>query len=313
MKFNITKWATHLRNVLITERRLNDFMYAYEYDKYSYKSTKVNLGQIQTALNVQKTSFSNLSELEFQVFSQFGDDGIIQWLIHHLDIGHKSFVEFGVERYTESNTRFLLFNNKWEGLVIDGDAENIYFIRNNIESAFFNLKSVCSFITKDNIADLISSNGFGPDMGLLSIDIDGNDYWVWKALADLHPVIVIVEYNAEFGLNPWVIPYQADFVWDKKDAVYYWGASLPSLCHLAEEKGYSFVGCNSHGNNAYFIRNDKMKNLKKLSCEEGFVLSKFNLSRKPDLTPFSTEEKRQQLVGKKVFNTVTSQMETISF
>lgn len=313
MKFNITKWAKHLRNIVITEQKINAFIHAYEYDKYSYKSTKVNLGQIQTALHVQKTSFTNLSELEFQVFSQFGDDGIIQWLVHHLDIENKSFVEFGVERYTEANTRFLLFNNKWEGLVIDGDEDNIHFIRNNIESAFFNLKSVCSFITKDNIADLIRSNGFGPNIGLLSIDIDGNDYWVWKALADLHPVIVIVEYNAEFGLNPWVIPYQVDFVWNKKDATYYSGASLQSLCQLAYEKGYSFVGCNSHGNNAYFIRNDKMKNLKKLNCEEGFVSPKFSLSRKPDLTLFSTEEKRQQLVGKEVFNTVTGQMETIIF
>src|SRR5688500_10590447 len=84
------------------------------------KSPKINLGQIQSFLNNQKPSISSLAEVEFQVFSQWGDDGIIQYLVNKLDIPNKVFVEFGVENYRESNTRFLLINNKWSGLVIDG-------------------------------------------------------------------------------------------------------------------------------------------------------------------------------------------------
>lgn len=284
-----------------TDRKTEDF-------QYSYKNPKVNLGQIQSSLNNQKREIASLSEVEFQVFSQFGDDGIIQWLVNYLDITTKTFVEFGVEKYIESNTRFLLFNNNWRGLVIDADVENIKYIKNDIVSYFFDLHSIAAFITKDNINDLINSKSIGDDLGLLSIDIDSNDYWIWLSLEKINPVIVISEYNAEFGLNPWTIPYQENFVWDKSNAPYYWGSSLLSLCDLADLKGYSFIGCNSQGNNAYFIRNDKMKGLKKLTCEEGFVRSKFSLSRDSNGNQFSDLQKRNMLVGKDVFNTRTNEI-----
>lgn len=280
-------------------------------DLYSYKSLKVNLGQIQSQLNLGKSLKTDLSEFEFQVFSQFGDDGIIQWLVNYLDIPNKTFVEFGVERYIESNTRFLLFNNNWRGLVIDGDEQNVNYIKNDVVSYLFNLQSIASFLTKDNINELISSRNFQKDLGLLSIDIDGNDYWIWNSLEDINPVIVISEYNAEFGLNPWTIPYKEDFVWEKINNVYYWGTSLTSLCDLADQKGYSFVGCNSHGNNAYFVRNDKMKDLKKLSPVDGFVKAKFLLIRNSEGEEFSEREKRDSLVGKKIYNTSTGKIETI--
>jgi hypothetical protein len=278
---------------------------------YSYKNVKVNLGQIQSQLNLNKSLKTELSEFEFQVFSQFGDDGIIQWLINYLDIPNKTFVEFGVEKYIESNTRFLLFNNNWNGLVIDGGEQNVDFIKNDVVSYLFNLQSIASFITKDNINELISSRNFQKDLGLLSIDIDGNDYWIWLSLESINPVIVISEYNAEFGLNPWTIPYKEDFVWNKENSMYYWGTSLTSLCDLADQKGYSFVGCNSHGNNAYFIRNDKLKDLKRKSPNDGFVKAKFSLSRKADGENFSDIEKRKSLVGKEIYNTRTKNIEVI--
>ncbi|MGZ9735414.1 hypothetical protein [Flavobacterium sp. GNP002] len=279
---------------------------------YGYKDPKVNLGQIQSHLNSQKSNIKELSEVEFQVFSQFGDDGIIQWLINYLDIPNKTFVEFGVEKYTESNTRFLLFNNKWRGLVIDGDQLNIDYIKNDVVSYFFNLQSIVSFITKDNINDLIKSRNFDKDLGLLSIDIDGNDYWVWQSLENINPVIVVSEYNAEFGLNPWTIPYKEDFVWDKVNDMYYWGTSLTSLCDLADQKGYSFIGCNSQGNNAYFIRNDKMKGLEKISPEDGFIKAKFSLNRKVDGEQFSDFEKRNSMIGKEIFNTRINKIDVIN-
>ena len=284
----------------------------YERHLYDYKNPKVNLGQIQSSLNSKKKGIASFSEVEFQVFSQFGDDGIIQWLINSLDIPNKTFVEFGVEKYIEANTRFLLFSNNWKGLVIDGDKENISYIKKDRASSFFNLQSIHSFITVDNISELIKSKGFDKDLGLLSIDIDGNDYWIWKSLKKCNPVIIISEYNSEFGMNPWTIPYNENFVWDKINNTYYWGPSLQSLCDLAEEKGYSFIGCNSHGNNAYFIRNDKMNDLKKISCYEGFVKSKFSLSRKKDREQFSDMEKRNSLAGKKIYNTRTNQIELIN-
>ena len=308
----ILKKIRSLLNLHNLERNLNSFKIKYNNDLHNYKSLKINLGQIQSHLNSQKSSITSLSEVEFKIFSQFGDDGIIQWLINYLDIPNKTFVEFGVEKYIESNTRFLLYKDKWSGLVIDGEEQNINYIKNDDVSYLFNLQSITSFITKDNINELITSRNFDKELGLLSIDIDGNDYWIWKSLENINPIIVISEYNAEFGLNPWTIPYEENFVWDKVNNMYYWGTSLTSLCDLANQKGYSFVGCNSQGNNAYFIRNDRMKDLKKLSPEKGFMKSKFSLSRKTNGEQFSDVEKRNTMIGKEIYNSRTNKLEVIN-
>lgn len=241
------------------------------------KSPKVNLGQIQSQLNNQKGTIENLSEVEFQVFSQWGDDGIIQYLVNKLDIPNKTFIEFGVENYTESNTRFLLINNNWTGYVIDGSKENVRYIKDDIVSWACELYAEDAFITAENINELLVKPGFDPEIGILSIDIDGNDYWVWKAINSVNPIIVIAEYNSLFGKNTaWTVPYDPSFVRSEKHpSILYYGASIKALQLLAAEKGYSFIGCNSKGNNAYFIRNDKLGNIKAKSVEEGYVLSKF--------------------------------------
>jgi hypothetical protein len=229
---------------------------------------------------MQKSSINNLSEVEFQVFSQWGDDGIIQFLINKLDITHHTFIEFGVENYKESNTRFLLINNNWSGLVIDGSPENIQYIKTDTLSWGYELHAISSFITAENINELITQflqKGYHKEIGILSIDIDGNDYWVWKAIEVVEPVIVIVEYNSLLGAEKSLtIPYDPSFVRNTKYNMMYWGVSIPALCNLANEKGYAFVGCNSSGNNAYFVRRDKLNNvIKECSIKEGFVLSKF--------------------------------------
>ncbi|THU42049.1 hypothetical protein FAM09_05335 [Niastella caeni] len=240
------------------------------------KSSKVNLGQIQSSLNAQKSSITSLSEVEFQVFSQWGDDGIIQYLINKIDIPNKTFIEFGVENYTEANTRFLLINNNWTGLIIDGDPENIQYAKRDVISWACELYAEQAFITAENINSLLKKPEFDAEVGILSVDIDGNDYWVWKAIDCINPIIVIVEYNSVFGRNTsWTVPYDPSFVRSEKhSSLLYYGASLKALYTLGKEKGYSFIGCNSKGNNAYFIRNDKLGQFKPLTADEGYVKSK---------------------------------------
>ena len=226
---------------------------------------------------------ASIQQAEFKVFSQFGDDGIIQYLIHRIRIGpeHHRFIEFGVENYQESNTRFLLMNNNWSGLVIDGSRENVDFIRKDPIHWRHDLTAVHSFIDRDNINKIFVENGFTGEIGLLSIDIDGNDYWVWEAIDAVEPALVIVEYNSVFGSERAVtVPYNAAF--NCTDAHYsnlYWGASLKALCLLAERKGYVFVGSDSRGNNAYFVAKSKAGDLKQISVNEGYVCSKFRESR----------------------------------
>jgi len=239
------------------------------------KSTKILLANLIHQQHLIREPKS-LHEVEFQVFSQWGDDGIIQYLISKINIEDKTFIEFGVENYIESNTRFLLINNHWTGLVIDGSNENIEYIRNDKISWACELMAIHSFITEDNINTIIKNAHF-KNVGLLSVDIDGNDYWIWKTIDDISPVIVIAEYNSLFGKNTkWTIPYDATFVRGQNKLPFcYYGASLGALSDLAEQKGYSLIGCNSKGNNAYFIRNDKLSFFEKKTVEESFVYCHF--------------------------------------
>lgn len=223
----------------------------------------------------------NFEDIEFKVFSQFGDDGIIQYLIHNLDIDTQIFIEFGVEDYTEANTRFLLINNNWKGLIIDCDKGYIDKIKNEEVYWKYDLTAACSFVTCENINHIFESNGFAGEVGILSIDIDGNDYWVWESIKAVSPIVVIVEYNSVFGSDfALTVPYSPKF--HRTNAHFsnlYWGCSLKALTHLGRKKGYYFIGSNSNGNNAYFVRKDKIGKMKRQTIKSGYVLSKFRESR----------------------------------
>jgi hypothetical protein len=206
----------------------------------------------------RQTETLPLNQIEFSVFSQFGDDGIIQFIINKLNIppGEQRFVEFGVENYREANTRFLLLHNNWSGLIIDGSESNVFSIRQDSIYWKYDLTALTHFVTSENINSILHNAGFLGRIGILSIDVDGNDYWIWKAISEVEPALVIVEYNSLFGAYEAVtIPYQTDF--KRQNAHYsylYWGTSLRALCQLAIQKDYVWIGCNSAGNNAYFVR-----------------------------------------------------------
>jgi hypothetical protein len=225
--------------------------------------------------------YPNIQDVEFKVYSQFGEDGIIQYLIHHIDIKSRNFIEFGVQNYEESNTRFLLTNNNWSGLVIDSDKQNTEYIQQDEIYWRQDLTAITSFITTKNINEIITNSGFSGELGILSIDIDGNDYWIWEAIDVVSPTIVVVEYNSLFGSqNAISIPYEEQFT--RSDAHFstlYFGASLKALCILAKKKGYAFVGSNSSGCNAFFVRQDKLGEIPELTPELGYVKFKFRQAR----------------------------------
>ena len=222
-----------------------------------------------------------LQGAEFRVFSQWGEDGIIQRLLLEVSVERKLFVEFGVQDYTEANTRFLLVNDNWYGLVMDGDAGHIATVRRDPVYWRYNLKAERAFVDRDNVNDLIRGNGIEGDIGLLSIDIDGNDYWVWKAITCVRPRILVLEYNALFGPRAAVtVPYDPTFF--RTRAHYsnlFWGASLEALTRLSRDKGYILVGCNNAGNNAFYVRADLRGRLEEKSVESAFVQAQFRESR----------------------------------
>jgi len=249
------------------------YYYRRLYQRFHYETFKANIlkGQQLAVANSNKQNIQQLDDVAFQVFSQRGEDGIIQYIISRTAIPNKIFIELGVEDYTESNTRLLLFYN-WRGLVIDSSKLNIRFIKKDFIYWKYDITAYQSFITKENITTLVNSYTPCSDIGLLSIDIDGNDYWVWEALTTVQPRIVVCEYNSAFGNEyPVSIPYAAGFI--KTKAHYsnlYYGASLPALCRLAEKKGYDFIGTGSAGVNAFFIRKDLSAPFIKYTAKDGF-------------------------------------------
>jgi hypothetical protein len=240
------------------------------------------LGRLLANQSRSRGEIASLHDAEFKVFSQFGDDGIIQWLVQRLQIGHKTFIEFGVEDYRESNTRFLMMNDNWSGLVIDGSRDNVDSILGSEYYWRHDLQAECAFIDCDNINGLISASGLGGEIGLLHIDLDGNDYWVWKAIDAVSPIVLVLEYNSVFGPERAItVPYDKGFVRTQAHfSNLYFGASLPALHDLSTHKGYGFVGCNSAGNNAYFVRRDKLSpQVPQVSLQQGYVSSKLRESR----------------------------------
>jgi hypothetical protein len=250
------------------------------------KKIQEALGRIE-GRQLANVPAGDLQGAEFRTFSQWGEDGILQHLLRHVAITKRIFIEFGVENYTESNTRFLLVKDNWSGLVIDGSAANIDFIKNDDIYWRHNLKAEHAFITAESINDLIRRNGIEGEIGLLSIDIDGNDYWVWQAIDVVNPSIVVLEYNSGLGPERAVtIPYDAGFVRSKAHySNLYYGASLSALWLLGKRKGYSLVGCNSAGNNAFFVRDDlRPASLPEVRPKDAFVRAQFRESRAADGT-----------------------------
>jgi len=243
-----------------------------------------DLQQAIGRIEMRQLSLENSNDIhinEFKVSSQNGEDGIIQFLLRKTDMKNKIFVEFGVHDYAESNTRFLLVNNGWSGLIIDGSSKNVERIKHDEIYWKHDLNVEHAFIDKDNINELISRNSVSGDIGILSIDIDGNDYWIWNAIECINPRIVICEYNSLFGSNKKVTTiYDKSFVITKAHfSGLYWGASIAAFDYLAKKKGYSLVGSNTAGNNVFFVRNDVLGSLPTYTPEQAYVKSQFRISR----------------------------------
>lgn len=193
-----------------------------------------------------------------RVFSQWEEDGILDGVIGRLHSPIPFFVEFGVENYRESNTRFLAENRNWIGVVLDGSSRNVEDIRSQRISWARTVRAASCFVTAENIEQLFESYHVPREFGLLSIDIDGNDLWVWKAITSYRPQVVAIEYNWRFGPERSLsTPYDPAF---DRIAHHYsgirYGASVAALAKLGKEKGYVLIDGNSQGNNAFFIRED---------------------------------------------------------
>jgi len=195
----------------------------------------------------------------YKVFSQNDEDGIIAEIFRRIGDGGKVFVEFGVQNGLECNSHYLLHKG-WSGLWMEGSPKYCKQIRKlfRIPVGSGQLRVVNAFIDRDNINDLIKAHA-GSEVDLLSIDIDGNDYWVWEAITCVKPRVVVIEYNPKFPPDfEWVMEYDKNHIWNRDDRC---GASLKSLETLGRKLGYQLVGTNRKGLNAFFVRQDAANGL----------------------------------------------------
>ena len=196
-----------------------------------------------------------LARFEHQVYSQNGEDGIIAEIFRRIGVTTRSFVEIGVGDGRENNTAFLL-SQGWTGAWLDGDRRCARAIRTSFSTALSSarLKFTEGFITAENVKGLLAAASAPLEPDLMSIDIDRNTYYIWEALGKYRPRVVVVEYNATMpaGLD-WKVRYAADKWFDGS---FYYGASLKAFENLGKSRGYSLVGCDVCGVNAFFVRDD---------------------------------------------------------
>jgi hypothetical protein len=189
----------------------------------------------------------------FKVYSQNDEDGIIREIFKRIGTTSETFVEFGVNGL-ESNTTYLLMQG-WKGYWIEGNPAFVSRIKRACKRAVDRgqLFVEQAFITKDNINVLIGKH-FTGEIDLLSIDIDGNDYYVWKNIHCINPRVVVVEYNAKFPPPcSFIMEYDEKHQWDESDKM---GMSLQAAADLGASLGYRLVGTNLNGVNAFFVRED---------------------------------------------------------
>ena len=196
----------------------------------------------------------------YRVFSQFEEDGKLLFIFSIIGMGGRRFVEIGSDDGVNSNSANLYFNFDWTGLFVDGNPRSIrrgrHFFARYPHPWCYAPRFVCARVTRENINPLLEDSGSTGEIDLLSIDIDGNDYWIWDALTVITPrVVVVIETHNEFGLENIVVPYDPDYSPPGKHPLYH-GASPRAMVALGRRKGYRLVGANTLGFNFFFVRND---------------------------------------------------------
>ena len=234
------------------------------YDKNCYRyivmpKTKKDFESLGSYYDEQFRKF-DINYYEGKKYSQNGEDGIIEFIFSLIGETNKIFVEFGVEDGTQCNSRYLI-EKGWTGLMMDSQASINPLIKKE-------------FVTAENIDNLLTTYNIPKKFDLISIDVDYNDYWIWKGIKNFSPRVVVIEYNSTIPSNESkVVEYQKEAIWDGTN---YFGASLAALTKLGNSKGYTLVGCDNHGVNAFFIKDEIVKDrINKKTIKELYRPPKF--------------------------------------
>ena len=282
----IIPWDNLLFNYLRKKKLL------YFFSRNRNKMHSFSNSKIENSLFLEEKSF----------FSQHGEDGIFKHIFDTIGFKSRKCIEIGFG-YFENNSMYLISSHNFDALMIDGQSQNVsianwFFKKFNFKGSL----ATESWITKDNINSTISNNSVNGEIDMLSIDIDGNDYWIWESIDVVNPRLVIIEYNASFFDQSITVPYneffdRTNFSNYPTDSHWYHGASLKSLISLGEKKGYYLIGTESKGVNAFFLRKDICDEFK-ISKKDFTQAFKDHFSRKNGTlskVPMSSEEQFSHL------------------
>ena len=205
---------------------------------------------------------TSMSDVDFKVYSQHGEDGIIDYLLKKLFIEKPIFVEIGVGNYTECNTRFLFEIRSAKGLVLDCLKNLKKEISKNLKLWKGDLEIVETYVHSENIMEILQKYNFNKNIDLFSLDIDGIDYWILKSLPSDFSKIAVIEYNPIFGhTHEITVPNLKDF---NRSSYHHsnlcFGMSLKALINIMEKKNFYFLGSNLRRNNAFFVSKKYAKN-----------------------------------------------------
>lgn len=255
----LKKLATRGRDFLISplfQRRANI--------QYPDAASQIQLQLTYQALQESGRALPPLSQVGFKAFSQADEDGILLYIFSIIGAKSKKAVEICAGNGIECNAANLIINHGWHGLLIDGNEavvkSGIEFYQENPHTYVYPPTFVHAWITRDNVNEVITKHGFEGEVDLLSIDMDGVDYWIWNAINSIDPKVVIVEYQDIIGPDKALtVPYNDSFNAYEYPMTLgmpnFCGASLAAFVKLAKTKGYRLVGCNRYGYNAFFIKN----------------------------------------------------------
>lgn len=237
----------------------------------------------------ENANLPGIQRYEYSLFSQNGEDGIFRYIFSEIGIKANFFVEIGFE-ITECNSLRLMIKENMGGILIDGVERTVNnFNEAARQSGYKNVKAINKFIDLENIEQTLMVEGGVPkEIDLLSIDVDGNDYWFWEKIDFVSPRLVIIEFNASLGPElSLAVPYDPLFDrHEKHESGFYCSASITAFTKLANKKGYSLIGCDSAGVNLFFLRNDCLTdNIQTLTPSEVFRPHSSRLKR-----GFSQEE-----------------------
>ncbi len=216
--------------------------------------------------------------VEFRNYSQFGEDGIIHYLFSLVGTTNRRAVEMCAGNGIECNSTNLILNHGWHALLLDGGQENVEagrrFYASHPATQFTAPAILHRWITRDNVNSILRDSGFSGEVDLFSLDMDSMDYWIWEAITEISPRVVVVEFNPHMGTEALTVPYSDKFMaqWmalpqasgkngdpqgrQLQEWTMYGGASLAAFNKLAKNKNYRLIGCNSMQFNVFFMRND---------------------------------------------------------